>query len=512
MSNSGFVSYVSTDSLSPRPHFRRRRSPGTWGIARHAVLLVIVVAAEFSLGQAPSSAPATATYSDAPSPMIPGATGRTSQNPFLGSVPSGKASTEALPISFADAIRRGLEQNLGLLLASDNAIAARGLRWKELSALLPNLNAIVNETSQQASLAALGLRIPGFPRVVGPFNYFDARASMEQSVFDLNYIERERAARENLKAAHYSYKDARELVVLAVGNAYLQALAGAARVETADAQVKTAQALYDKAVDQQKAGVTPAIDTLRAQVELQTRQQQLIVARNDFAKEKLALARIIGLPPGQEFTLTSEAPYEPLTTSTLDEALQRAYADRSDYQALKAQVRAAELFRRAAGAQYLPSFGLEADYGAIGVSPASSNGTYHVAGTIKIPIFRGGKTHADVLQAEATLRQQRQQLDNLRGQIDYEVRTALLDLKAAADQVEVARSSVDLATQTLTQAQDRFAAGVTDNLEVVQAQEALSSAHENYIASLYAHNLAKVEFAKAIGYAEEGVKSYLKGK
>jgi outer membrane protein TolC len=435
-----------------------------------------------------------------------------SQNPFLGSVPAGKATGEVLPISFADAIQRGLQQNLGLLLASDNTVSARGQRWKELSALLPNVNGAISETAQQSSLAALGLKIPGFPRVIGPFNYFDARASVDQSVFNLSYIERERAAREDLKAAQFNYKDARELVVLAVGNAYLQALAGAARVDTADAQVKTAQALYNKAVDQQKAGVAPAIDTLRAQVELQARQQQLIVARNDFAKQKLTLARIIGLPSGQEFSLSSKAPYEPLVTSGLEQSLQRAYAGRSDYQALQARVRAAELSRRAAAAQYFPSFGLEADYGAIGVNPSNSNGTYHVAGTMKIPIFQGGKAHADVLQAEATLRQNREQLDNLRGQIDYEVRTALLDLNAAADQVEVARSSVELATQTLTQAQDRFAAGVTDNLEVVQAQEALSSANENYIASLYAHNLAKVAFAKAIGFAEEGVKDYLKGK
>ena len=512
MLNSGFVSYVHTDLRYFKLPFLRGRCPTSRCKPKLIALLAVLVAAEIALGQAPAAPSSTPTYSDMPSPTIPSSSSGTAQNPFLGSVSSGQATKEALPISFADAIQRGLRQNLGLLLASDNTLAARGQRWKELSALLPDVKGTVNETSQQTSLAALGLRIPGLPRVVGPFNYLDARASLQQPIFNLNYIERERAARENLKAAQYRYKDARDLVVLAVGNAYLQALAGAARVDTADAQVRTAQALYTKAVDQQKAGVSPAIDTLRAQVELQTRRQQLIVARNDFAKQKLALARAIGLPPGQEFALTSQAPYEPLTTSGLEDALQRAYAERSDYQALKAQVRGAELFRRAASAQHLPSLGVEADYGAIGVNPATSNGTYHVAGTINIPIFRGGKTHADVLQAEATLREQREQLDNLRGQIDYEVRTALLDLKAAADQVEVARSSVELATQTLAQAQDRFSAGVTDNLEVVQAQEALSSAHENYIASLYAHNLAKVEFAKAIGYAEQGVKQYLKGK
>ena len=512
MCNGEFVSHLPTDSRQRRPHVLLLRSV-FFRASTLAAILATLMQAEFCLAQASSAGPGP-VYSSAPAPItISGSTGAgSSQNPFLGSVPSGKATAEVIPISFAEAIQRGLRQNLGLLLASDSTLSARGQRWKELSALLPNVNGAISETVQQTSLAVLGLKISGFPRVVGPFNYFDARASVEQSVFNLNYIERERAARENLKAAQFNYKDARALVVLAVGNAYLQARAGAARVDTADAQVKTAQALHNKAVDQQKAGVSPAIDTLRAHVELQTRQQQWIVARNDFAKEKLTLARIIGLPSGQEFSLSSKAPYEPLITSGLEQSLQRAYAARSDYQALQARVRAAELFRRAAGAQYLPSFDFEADYGDIGVNPSTSNGTYHIAGTMKIPIFQGGKTHADVLQAEATLHQNREQLDDLRGQIDYEVRTALLDLNAAADQVEVARSSVELATQALTQAQDRFAAGVTDNLEVVQAQEALSSANESLISSLYAHNLAKVSYAKAIGYAEEGVKNYLKGK
>jgi outer membrane protein TolC len=427
-------------------------------------------------------------------------------------VPAGKATAEVIPLSFTDAINRGLQQNLGLLLSGDNVMASRGQRWKELANLLPNFNASIAENLQTVSIAQFGFKIPGIPRVVGPFNYLDARATGTQSLFNWNYIEKERAAAQNIRQAQYNYKDARELVVLAVGNAYLQAIAGAARVDAADAQVKTAQALFNKAADQQKAGVTPAIDTLRAQVEFQTRQQQLIVARNDLAKEMLSLGRIIGLPPGQQFSLSSKAPYEPLVTSGLEQSLQRAYSSRSDYQAAMAQVRAAEFSRRAATAEYFPTLGVEADYGDIGISPFRSNGTYHVGGTMSIPIFQGGRVRGDTLQSESQLRQARSQLDNLRGQIDYDVRSAMLDLNAAADQVEVARSSLDLAQQTLTQAQDRFSAGVTDNLEVVQAQESLATAHENYIASLYAHNLAKVEFARAIGFAEEGVKQYLKGK
>jgi outer membrane protein TolC len=434
------------------------------------------------------------------------------QSSFTGSVPEGKATAEVIQLSFADAIQRGLRQNLGVLLASDSTLTSRGARWKDLSDLLPNVTTRATETAEQQSLSALGFRLPAFPRVIGPFNYLDARAFLEQSVLNFRNIERERSAGQSLKAAQHNYQDARELVVLAVGNSYLQALAGASRVETAEAQVATAQALFNKASDQQKAGVSPAIDALRAQVELQSRKQQLIVARHDYAKQKLALARVIGLPLGQEFALSDKIPYEPLAAPTLEESLRRAYAGRQDYQAALAQVHAAELSRRAATAEYFPTVDLEADYGDIGVNPATSNGTFHVAGTLNVPIFQGGRVHGDVLQAEATLRQNRAQAEDLRGRIDNEVRTALLDLSAAADQVEVARSSVGLAQETLAQAQDRFSAGVSDNLEVIQAQEALADANENYISSLYAHNLAKVSFARAIGYAEEGVKQYLKGK
>jgi outer membrane protein TolC len=447
----------------------------------------------------------------APSISLPG-----SQSPFTGSEPEGKASPELLQVNFQEAIDRGLRNNLGLLISGDQAIAARGERWKELSNLLPSLQAQLQENVQTESLTALGLKSNVFPfpipRVIGPFNYFDARASVSQSVFNFKNWEQERAASERLKSAQYNYKDARELVVLAVGNAYLLAIADAARIETAVAQVTNAQALYDKAVDQQKAGLSPAIDTLRSQVELQTRQQQLISARNDFAKQKLGLARIIGLPPGQEFVLTEKAPYQAMAPLPLDVYLQRAYSSRSDYQAAQAQVRAAELSRRAATAGHYPSLDLSANYGDIGVNPGSSNGTWQLNGGLNIPIFAGGRVHSDVLEAESQLKQARSQLGDVRGRIDYEVRASLLDLNSAADQVEVARSSVDLAEQALTQSRDRFTAGVTDNLEVVQAQEAVASAHESYIQSLYAHNLAKVELARSIGDAEQGVKRYLKGE
>src|SRR5271165_2669387 len=308
-----------------------------------------------------------------PSISLPG-----SQSPFIGSEPEGKATPGVLQLSFQEAIDRGLRNNLGLLLSGDQTTMARGERWKELSNLLPNLSARLQEDVQTQSLTALGFKRNVFPfpvpRVIGPFNYFDARASVSQSIFNFKDIEKERAANESLKSAQYTYKDAREVVVLAVGNAYLMAIATAARIETTDAQVKNAQALYDKAVDQQKAGLSPAIDTLRSQVELQTRQQQLIAARNDFAKQKLSLARVIGLPPGQEFFLTEKAPYQALTPLPLETYLQHAYAARADYQAAQAQVRAAEFSRRSASAGHYPSLDVNANYGDIGVTPGQSNG------------------------------------------------------------------------------------------------------------------------------------------
>src|ERR1700691_3518626 len=449
-----------------------------------------------------------------PSISLPG-----SQTPSTGSDAQGQATPEVLQLSFQEAVDRGLRNNLGLLLSGDQTITARGERWKQLSELLPHLSGQVQENAQTLSLAALGfsklfplLGLKGtVPAVTPAFNYFDARASVSQSLFNFSDIEKERAASESLKSAQYTFKDAREFVVLAVGNAYLLAIATTARIETTDAQVKNAQALYNKAVDQQKPGLSPAIHTLRSQVEFQTRQQQLIAARNDFAKQKLSLARVIGLAPGQEFVLTEKAPYQSLTPLPLEVYLQRGYASRSDYQAAQAQVRAAELTRRAATAGQYPSLDAHANYGDIGVTPAESNGTWQVNGGLNIPIFAGGKVHSDVLEADSQLKQARSQLNDLRGRIDYEVRASLLDLSSAAEQVEVARSSVELAEQAFTQSSDRFAPEITDNLEVVQAQESVASAHESYIQSLYAHNLAKIELARAIGDAEQGVKRYLKG-
>jgi outer membrane protein TolC len=446
-----------------------------------------------------------------PGQAIPGTSG---VSPFAGSVPA-KLVPGIMPLSLRDAIDRGLKQNLGLLLSNAEIRSARGQRWQQLSALLPHAMAAPYVAESKINLGELGLTsINGvnIPPSDGPFSYFDVRATVSQTLFDWKSINATRAAGQSLKSASYTFKDARDLVVLAVGYTYLQAIADEARIETAEAQVKSAQALYDQATDQVNAGTSPDIDGLRTKVELQTRQQQLIQAKNNFAIQKLTVARVIGLAPGQEFEFTDKSPYQPFENITVDEALGRAYASRSDYRAAMTDVRAAEFSRKSAVAGYLPSLSVNGDYGAGGSHPSTATQVFDVRGTLSIPIFQGGSVHGDLLQADARLEQSRERLDNLRAQIDSDVRAALLNLQSSAVLVNVARSNIDLAEETLTQSRDRFSAGVADTVEVVQSQESVASAHEQYISSLYNYNYAKISLARAVGIAEQGVKEYFRGK
>jgi outer membrane protein TolC len=447
----------------------------------------------------------------------PGLRQNSFQNQTNGSVPTGTVSPQSIPLSLADAIERGLRQNLGLLISQDAQLSARGQLWQARSPLLPEVSGRISENALKINLAAEGFskiasQFPGFPLVVGPFGYFDARLAFSQSLVDLSLLATERSFRQNAVAVKQSYQDMREAVVLVVGATYLQTIAAAARVDTTDAQVQSAQALYNQAVDMRNVGISAGIDVLRAQVELQSRRQQLISARNDFAKQKLTLARAIGLPLAQDFILTEKIPYEAPEPITVEETLQQALTSRSDVQAALSQVHAAELSVRAATAEHLPSLSIYADYGGIGPTPSDLRGTFTTYAALRIPIFTGNRAHGDAQVAEAELNRNRQQLENLRAQVEQDVRDGILDLQAAAEQVSVAMSNVDLAERTLAQARDRFASGATDNIEVVQAQEAVASANESYISSLYAYNLARVELARATGSAERGFRQYWKEK
>jgi outer membrane protein TolC len=436
-----------------------------------------------------------------------------SQNSFLGGVPSGRLSATPVPLSLEDAVARGLKQNLGGFLATDSVTDARGQKWQALSELLPNVITNTDFAVRQIDLKAqFGLSVPGVANIVGPFGFFNSRVYLKQAVFDWESIERKRSSQAQLKSAEYSYKNARELVVTVVVSNYLLVIADQSEVESALSQRETAKVLFQQTSDQKTAGLAAAVDVLRSQVVLKSREQKLIVAQNNLEKQKLILARAIGLPPGQSFEITTQVGYKALSIPPLDDAIQSAYKGRADFQSQMNQVRSAELERKASHAERYPSLEQVADYGIIGVNPASTHGTVDAAATLRVPIFQGGRVHGDVLRADAALARATQVLEDLRAEIDQEVRIAYLDLEAAAQEVSVEKSAVTLATETLQQSRDRFSSGVTDNIEVVQAQDALATASDAYIASLYSYNLAKISLARAIGVAESRFAEYLKGQ
>lgn len=431
---------------------------------------------------------------------------------FFGGVPKGEATASPITLTVVDAINRGLESNLGLLNAEERLGQARGARWQALAELLPNASGRIAETRQKVNLAAFGFPLPeGVPSVVGPFNVFDARVRVSQSIFDLSAINGARAEKFNESAARYNIKTARDLVVLVSANAYLQALAAQARTASANAQVESADAIFRQTSTMKESGLVAGIDVLRAEVQLGTERQRATAAKNEFEKSKLQLARIIGLPTGQEFTLSDELPYVPVPEMTLEQALDQAYKTRPDYLASLERVKAAEAARSAATAEWLPSVDVNADYGALGLTAGTARNTYAVVGELHVPIFNGGRTIGRVVQADAELRARRAEADDLKTNVYYDVRNAFLDLQATSEQLEVATRARTLAAQQLTQARDRFAAGVAANLEIVQAQQAVAESSEQYISALYGYNVAKALLARGLGVAETAARQYLGG-
>ena len=438
------------------------------------------------------------------------------QNQFLGSVPSGDRTQSPVALTLREAIDRGLRTNLGLLISDSASESARGRRMQALSALLPRVDAHVSQVEEQLNLATIGfdLKIPGvnINNISGPFHYTDVRASAAWNVYDGPSRQRLRAAEEARRAAQLSVEDARDLVVQAAASGYLTIIADTSSVEATRSQVETAQALYERATDQQKAGTAAAIDVLRAQVEVKQQQQRLLSRQDQLEKDKLALGRVIGLPDGQEFQLTETVPFAPLTTITLEEAIRKALQQRSDYKGAQAQVRAAEAQVKAARAERQPTGSINADYGDVGTTLTHSHGTFTVTATASINLFNGGRIGGEVVDTSAALKQRRDELADLGAEIGYQVRATFLDVRTAAEQVTVAHDNLDLANQTLEQSRDRFNAGVTDNIEVIQAQESVANANDAVILALYAHNAAKAALARNLGGAEQSIRQLLEVK
>ena len=433
-------------------------------------------------------------------------------SPFGGGVPQGTVTSDTLKLSVLDVIKRALDHNLGVLLAEEDANDATGNRAIALSDLLPHVSGRVSQERRKTNLEAFGFPLrEDFPRIVGPFSVFDARVFLTQTVLDMSAINDFHAAEHSVTAAKHSSRSARDLVVLVAANLYLQTLATEARAVTARAQLETATTLHQQALGLRQSGLVAGIDVVRAEVRMITERQRVTAATNDFEKSKLQLARVIGLPPGQLFELSQEIPFVPVPEMTLEEALARAYRERPDYLAAQERVQEAESARRAIVGEALPSVRVTADYGAIGLHVSSSLPTFSIVGALSVPIFEGGRVQGRLAQADSELRTRRAQAEDAKAEIYYDVRTAFLDLKATEEALQTATRARELAGLQLTQSRDRFAAGVTSNIEVVQSQEVVAQASEQYIAALYGFNVAKAMLARSLGTAEEAVAKYLGG-
>jgi len=434
--------------------------------------------------------------------------------PYGGSMRSTAAMPFSGKLSLDEALKRGLAYNLGAVGLAHTVRQTGAQVTVARSALLPNLNGSLGETVEQTNLAAFGLRlsVPGFriPTVVGPFNFFDLQVSLSQTVANLTALNNYRAARATARASQYSVEDARDLITLAVGGAYLEVLAAQARVDAALVQLETANAVFHQSTEQHTEGVLGQLSVDQNQVRTLTQQQQIITLRNDLDKQKINLARLTGLAPNSGYQLTDSFPFSPAQVGDVEAAVARAAQKRADLKAAQAQVEAAARALTAARAERLPSVAVSADYEIIGVNPAQSHGAFTAVGTLSIPVWQGGRVSGDIAQAEAVLAQRRAELEDTRGQIEAEVRGAYLDLQAAAGQVEVARKNLQVAQETLEMTRARMQAGVTNTLEVVQAQQTVASSQLDLINSVFAHNLAKLTLARALGQAADQLPTLLK--
>jgi outer membrane protein TolC len=468
-------------------------------------------------GRPPDAGAVTVVRADSAGagPSEPAAANIQVRGPLSGSISAGSGQPALKMLSLSEAIQRGLEYNLGLVSINQFARQARGQRTISRSALLPNITADLAATLQKLNLEAMGFRfggsIDGFslPSVVGPFSYVDFRARVSYNAFDLTSWHNYHASNETARASQLSAEDTRDLVALAVGGAYLQVLAAGARVDSARAQLETANALYRQNVERRAVGLVAQVDTDRSQVQALTQQQRVIALQNDLAKQKINLTRMIGVPPSAQYDLTDRVRFAAAPDLTLDAALALAREGRADLKAAAAQVAAAERALAAARAERMPSLGLNLDVGSIGATPWEARATYSVVGVVRVPIWQGGREAGRIDQAEAALAQRRAELDDLGSAVESEIRQTYLDLEAAASQVDVAQQNLKVTRDVLDLTRQRFAAGITDNVEVVQAQESVAAAEFDYINSVFTHTVSKLNLARGIGQAGERLSDFL---
>jgi outer membrane protein TolC len=456
----------------------------------HAI--AVSAAAQSSLGPTPSS-PSPPSAADRPA--------TSAQSVYLGTVSSEPLRPGVVELTLEQALDRGLKANLGLFVSRTVNDTQRAERWKSLSELLPHLTGSLRESTQRINLRALGISIPAVPRTVDVSNS-DARVELSQSLLDLAAIDHTRSASLAEESAHDDYRDARERVAVIVCSAYLSVLTAQARVKVAQTDLSTAEALYQLASDRQNSGLNPEVDTLRAKVEFQSRQESVIEANNALAKQRIVLLRLLGLDIHQSIRLTDSLALDSVRDISSEAALRQALESRQDYRSAEDQLRSAELEKRSTEMERVPKIVSAANYGSLGTAPGNAVPTWNVGVTLKLPVFEGGRIQAEISDADATLRRKRAEVGDIRTRIAQEVENALLDLGAAKKQVEVSQSALDYANRVLTQSRDRFSAGVTNNIEVIQAQETIANANERWIDSLFAYNIAKIALARATGTAE----------
>jgi outer membrane protein TolC len=421
------------------------------------------------------------------------------------------AAQESAPqrLTLHDAIEKGLQANLSVLVASTRVEEAEGTRVRRLSAaILPRVRAQSYANLQNRNLRAFGISLPGSPDVVGPFSNYDFRLYAEQNILDLQSYRKWKASEHQLDASKMDYQDARDLIIRSIASLYLNGQAAAARASAAQSRVAASTALYQLAKDQHDAGTATGVDVLRAQVQLANDKQVLLVARNQYRLALMALARNLGMSPGAPLELAEPLRYQPLSSTKTAAVLSEALLERPDYISLVSQRRGLLEQQRASRARYFPKLSINGNYGGLGRSIGGIRGTGILQGQLDITLFDRDRS-GEALEVASRVKRVDDQIGDLRRGIEEEIRAALLNLESAAEQVTVAQEGQALAQRELEIAQDRFQSGVANNVEVVTAQDELARAQENYILAVSSHADAKFALARALGGTEKHMGQYL---
>jgi outer membrane protein TolC len=428
------------------------------------------------------------------------------------------ATPGAMPLGLDDAIDRGEKRNLQMLLTEQNERMVHGQVLTVENNLLPSLTAQAQTETQEINLAALGFKPsslaefgfpPGSISTIVKINTTGAQMNVSQQLFNVPAYYLYKAAKKADNVANLTTLNLRGGVTLAVGTQYLLALADASQIENARALEKADEVVLQQASASHEAGVGTRLDELRARVQLQTQQQAVINDENTFAKDKIVLNRLIGLPADQEITLTDTAPYAEYAEMPLEDAKRLAFQRRKDLLSLQAQLEVAAQTRKAVRSERLPTLAFNGFYGVLGETTGLYHGVFSAMGKLSVPVFQEGQLRGEREVADAQVMGLRRQIESLQVTIEQQIRASMLDVQSSNDLVKVARSNVDLATEELQQATDRFSAGVDDNLPVVQAQATLADAQSKLVQTLYQYNQSKLALARNTGVVESQYKVYL---